>query len=90
MSELLPKPPRNAVAASRTITGMEHHDCEPPIDRRVIDAPMTWTCPECGDLWRVIPFLPIDPPQESDFAMGDHVSPPEWVRVGKADTNAAE
>lgn len=51
---------------------------------------MTWTCPECGDLWRVIPFLPIDPPQESDFAMGDHVSPPEWVRVGKADTNAAE
>lgn len=45
---------------------------------------MTWTCPVCGDVWRVRPFLPVDPPQEADVS-SEHVSPPEWVRIGKTE-----
>jgi hypothetical protein len=72
-----------------TIAGMNHHDCEPPTEARWIDAPMTWTCSECGDVWRVSPFLPPDPPQESDLAEGEFISPAEWVRIGKPEANTS-
>lgn len=56
------------------------HDCQPPLERRPI-ADDTWTCPDCGALWRARPIGPIDPAPSFDFKTGEGVSDAVWERV---------
>src|SRR5262245_25320121 len=43
------------------------HDCQPPTERRPVDDPMTWTCPDCGDVWAVEPLGSVNPAPSYDF-----------------------
>jgi hypothetical protein len=38
---------------------MEHHDCDPPKDRVLVeDLPKDWTCPDCSDAWQARVLTP--------------------------------
>jgi hypothetical protein len=68
---------------------MEHHDCEPPTEERSVEAPRTWRCPECHDLWDVRPLASVEPARSYTFLPevgGGYPgpTPAEWVRVGPA------
>ncbi len=42
---------------------VEHHDCEPPRDRLLVeDLPQRWTCPVCGDAWEARLLTPPSVP----------------------------
>jgi len=75
---------RSGLDEPPTIAGMERHDCKPPMERRPIED-QTWTCPECGDVWRVHPLTTLDPAPSYDFSTHEHIAPAEWVRVGSVD-----
>jgi hypothetical protein len=67
---------------------MEHHDCEPPTEERLVQAPRTWECPECHDLWEVRPLASVEPARSYTFLPEGGVgypgpTPAEWVRVGR-------
>jgi hypothetical protein len=66
---------------------MEHHDCKPPTEDRLVDASRTWECPECHDVWEVQPLGPTDPAPAYRFnpeGGGYGVTPAKWVRIGPA------
>lgn len=44
-----------------------------------------WTCPDCGDAWRVHPLTNVDPEPSYDFATAEHITPAEWLRVGSGE-----
>ena len=66
---------------------MEHHDCQPPMEERPIEAE-TWECPECRDVWEVHALEPTNPARSYTFLPdgGGYPGPTraEWVRIGPA------
>jgi len=60
---------------------MERHACQLPLQRRSVDAPRTWTCPDCGDVWEVRPLEPMNLARHYDFATAEHLTNAEWARV---------
>jgi hypothetical protein len=70
---------------------MEHHDCQPPRDRVLVeDLPVDWICPDCGDAWEGRLLTPPTVPAPRYVflfpAGGYHEGDAEWVRIGKPDT----
>jgi hypothetical protein len=69
---------------------MEHHDCQPPMEKRPIENAW-WTAPDCDDRWEVEPLEPIDPSPRYTFLPeggGYHgPTPARWVRRGRASTS---
>jgi hypothetical protein len=74
----------------RTISVMEHQDCEPPRDRVLVeDLPKDRTCSECGDAWQACMLTPPTVPAPRYVfllpAGGYYEGDAEWVRIGKPD-----
>ena len=58
------------------------------MEERPVDAPRTWECPDCHDLWEVYPLGPTDPASTYTFLPEGGgcpgPTPAEWVRIGPA------
>jgi len=64
------------------------HNCEPPTEERPVEAPRTWVCPECHDLWEVRPLASVEPVRSYTFRPEGGAypgpTPAQWVRIGPA------
>ena len=58
----------------------ELHACRWPEGRQPISVAPTWTCPECGDVWRVRHLGSVNPAESHDFGTGEYVTSAEWIR----------